>query len=663
MSAIAASSLQPFEPPFFARVRLRAQRRVLWLREQWARDGLPAEGLVIGGAEIDRILGGAEREQEQAFHDTDGNAAALGRAIAEADRRFGDDLRWRALGTNLRLNAAEIDLLALAVALDFDPWFRRVCGYLHDDATVSGASPWLSAQLFGHSPSDALASGGLVHWRLAAPAEAQQMWGPANVWVADPAIAAWLCGRTDGMTPLRVPASRLHERELVQALAFVKPLVDAVPRRAIELQLKGAPGSGRRTFAAQLARELGRDAFAADLGDGAGADAAIRAARTARLADAVLCVTGTEALPPPAWQALRERCDFLVVAAEAAPPRIDAARQIITLGPLTRAARETLWRELTGGEAPAAIADWSLTAGEVVAASHAAPAGEEAVAAACPRLSDRELSELLTSMPLPYTWDDIVLPESVSRELTDFEDQIRLRGAVLDDWGFESLVPGVRGTTAMFAGPSGTGKTMAAQVLARSRGLPLYRVDLANVVNKYIGETEKNIARIFNAAQRAEAILFFDEADALFGRRTQVRDAHDRYANIEIDYLLQRMESFDGIAILATNRKSDLDAAFLRRLRLVIDFSLPAPEERRRLWRLALREKSPRGEELLEEIDWNFLTEKLPLTGAEIKSAVLAAAFRARADESRIAMRHLLHAARREMTKRGAVLRAPEWEK
>jgi DNA polymerase III delta prime subunit len=183
-------------------------------------------------------------------------------------------------------------------------------------------------------------------------------------------------------------------------------------------------------------------------------------------------------------------------------------------------------------------------------------------------------------MPLPYRWADLVLAPHVAEHLRELEARARLRGDVLDGWGLADLTVMGRGVSALFAGPSGCGKTMAAQVLARSLDLELYRVDLAGVVSKYIGETEKHLRTVFDACQRAPVLLLFDEADALFGKRTQVKDAHDRFANIEIDYLLQRMERFDGLAVLATNRKADLDSAFLRRLRFVIDFVPPAAAER-----------------------------------------------------------------------------------
>ena len=217
--------------------------------------------------------------------------------------------------------------------------------------------------------------------------------------------------------------------------------------------------------------------------------------------------------------------------------------------------------------------------------------------------------------------------------------------------------------TALFAGPSGTGKTMAAQVLARSLGLELYRVDLAGVVNKYIGETEKHLRAVFAACERAPVMLFFDEADALFGKRMQVNDAHDRFANIEVDYLLQRMEQFDGVAVLATNRKGDLDTAFMRRLRFTIDFAPPTIAERELLWRLALEGSADTdGRPLVGEVDWPGLARELDLTGAGIKAAALSAAFLARTEEAPIDTRHLLAAARRELEKQGVVVRAGRLE-
>jgi SpoVK/Ycf46/Vps4 family AAA+-type ATPase len=217
------------------------------------------------------------------------------------------------------------------------------------------------------------------------------------------------------------------------------------------------------------------------------------------------------------------------------------------------------------------------------------------------------------------------------------------------------------GISVLFAGPPGTGKTMAAEILAIKLGLPMYRIDLSQVVNKYIGETEKNLKRVFDAADISDMILFFDEADSLFGRRTEVSDAHDRYANLEISYLLERMERFKGLAILATNRKKDLDEAFLRRLRYVIDFPLPGIEQRKRIWRQVIPPNADSS-----ELDFDFLAKQFPLAGGNIRSIVFNACLQSAADSSAgaspkrrlLTMKSVLIAIRREHDKMNRSLSA-----
>jgi SpoVK/Ycf46/Vps4 family AAA+-type ATPase len=216
---------------------------------------------------------------------------------------------------------------------------------------------------------------------------------------------------------------------------------------------------------------------------------------------------------------------------------------------------------------------------------------------------------------------------------------------VYDEWELRRLVPHGQGVTALFAGPSGTGKTMAAEIVAGRLGLDLYRVDLSAVVSRYIGETEKNLRRLFDAAESGAAVLLFDEADALFGKRTEVKDAHDRYANVEVNYLLQRMEQYAGIAVLTTNRKGDLDEAFLRRLRVVLTFPLPDLARRRRIWERMLANDAPRG-----ALDLDVLA-RLEITGGSIRNIVLAAAFLAAETGDPLSMTHLMGAARREYGK------------
>jgi SpoVK/Ycf46/Vps4 family AAA+-type ATPase len=252
----------------------------------------------------------------------------------------------------------------------------------------------------------------------------------------------------------------------------------------------------------------------------------------------------------------------------------------------------------------------------------------------------------------PYSRSDLVLAQELLDELDLASAWIRNRRRVFEDWGFGRRVVLGRGLTALFAGEPGTGKTMAAQVLARELGLELFRVDLSRVMSKYIGETEKNLARLFDDAQASGAILFFDEADALFGKRSEVKDAHDRYANLEIGYLLQRMEEHTGTTVLATNRVGDLDEAFMRRFHFILNFPMPKPPERRRIWEGML----PRDAEREAGIDFDVLVRDYEISGGEIRNSVLSAAFIAADEGVPIGLQHLKRGLRRELLKVGRVL-------
>ncbi len=255
-----------------------------------------------------------------------------------------------------------------------------------------------------------------------------------------------------------------------------------------------------------------------------------------------------------------------------------------------------------------------------------------------------------------YIWEDIVLPEDSLAQLREICQRVAHRHRVLGEWGFDRKLSLGKGTNALFAGPSGTGKTMAAEIIANALGLDLYRIDLAGVVSKYIGETEKNLDRVFSAAENANAILFFDEADALFGKRSEVRDSHDRYANIEISYLLQKMEEYDGIAILATNLRQNLDDAFMRRLAFTVYFPFPDEASRRRIWAGIWPVEMPLG----DEVDLDYLARQFKLSGGNIKNIALASAFLAAEDERPVTMAHLFQATRREHQKMGKTLSESE---
>jgi AAA+ superfamily predicted ATPase len=255
------------------------------------------------------------------------------------------------------------------------------------------------------------------------------------------------------------------------------------------------------------------------------------------------------------------------------------------------------------------------------------------------------LDTLAERIEAKATWDDIVLRDDLRGLLHQIANQVQQRGKVYEDWGFRQRMNRGLGLVTLFAGESGTGKTMAAEVIANELRLNLYRIDLSAVVSKYIGETEKNLRRLFDAAEDGGAILFFDEADALFGKRSQVKDSHDRYANIETNYLLQRMEAYQGLAILATNMKSGLDDAFTRRLRFIVTFPVPEQEDRQRIWQKVFPPDTP-----LAELDYSRLAG-FNLTGGSIYNAALNGAFLAAQAEQPVSMPHLLNAIRTEFLK------------
>lgn len=253
------------------------------------------------------------------------------------------------------------------------------------------------------------------------------------------------------------------------------------------------------------------------------------------------------------------------------------------------------------------------------------------------------------------TWSHLVLPSQQLKQLQEAVNRLYMQGKVLDDWRFLEGRRGARGVRMLFSGPPGTGKTLSAEVLASSLDVDLLQVDLSRVVSKWIGETEKNLAQVFETAERAKAVLLFDEADALFGKRTEVSDAHDRYANLETAYLLSRLERFEGMAILTTNLRQNIDAAFTRRLEFIVDFGEPSQEQRLALWKCHL----PDGAPLAAEVQLEEIANRFAIVGGLIRNAAVAAAFLAAADNSAISNEHFINAIRREYEKSGKPYREP----
>jgi SpoVK/Ycf46/Vps4 family AAA+-type ATPase len=333
---------------------------------------------------------------------------------------------------------------------------------------------------------------------------------------------------------------------------------------------------------------------------------------------------------------------------------------VVSVPALTFAERVTAWRRLLpDADVDGVAARFRLGLGQISRAAdiaHASARGEGRSSLASGDLergareaSRTALGTLATRVEPRHGWDDLVLPSRQLEQLHQIDARLRHRDLVLSGWGFERIAGRAEGLKILFAGPSGTGKSMASSVLAAGLGLDLFRIDLAGLVSKYVGETEQNLERLFAAAHDANAVLLFDEADALFGKRSEVKDAHDRYANIEVAYLLQRMEDHPGAVVLATNLRSNMDDAFLRRLDVVVDFPLPTVEDRKRLWRHMLPDEAP----VADDVDVDELAKLFELTGGSIRNCTVTAAFLSAADGGSITMAHVVQAVALEYRKNG----------
>lgn len=325
--------------------------------------------------------------------------------------------------------------------------------------------------------------------------------------------------------------------------------------------------------------------------------------------------------------------------------------------------RKKIWEDiLSESEMAGDLAGrFRFTEGQIISAVSAArrqgllhPVGvdkilEDDILTGCRTQCNQRLSEFAIQIDPRASWRHIVLPEDHISQIREICGHLKYRYVVYEEWGIDRHRSSGKGLNVLFSGPSGTGKTMTAEVIANELKLELYKIDLSKVVNKYIGETEKNLNRIFMEAEASNAILFFDEADALFGKRSDVKDAHDRYANIEVGYLLQKMEEYEGMTILATNLRQNMDEAFVRRIQFIVDFPLPDEDHRYKIWHVHFPKNAPCS----NDIDFKFLARQFKLTGGNIRNIVINASFLAASDGRKICMKHLIHATRRELQKMG----------
>ena len=446
--------------------------------------------------------------------------------------------------------------------------------------------------------------------------------------------------------------------------------------------LNGPAGAGKRFQIEHLCARRGERCVFADLaGDGWEA-CAEEAALCARLEDAWLCLyhldrqdSAGDAVPPDdAMAAALERLETgklkrFFLSRLPLRTRLRTLEIAVELSLPTERERVELFRACLDGQRLAAdctaeqlASTFRFSPRQIVlaceqAAGMARLQGVEELSAAllyraCYRQVVHRLGDLASPVPPAFIWDDVVMPESQKRLMQQACRHIQFQHRVYYQWGFEEKVRYGRGLSILFAGAPGTGKTMCAQVIANQLNMEMYKINLSQIVSKYIGETEKNLRAVFQEARNANCILFFDECDALFGKRSEVKDAHDRNANVEVAYLLQQIEEYDGVCILATNLIGNIDAAFMRRITYVVRFPFPDPPMREQIYRRTIPKAAP----VAPDIDWQFLAEKFELSGGHIKNIVLAAAFMAAGEDSPISMGHLLRAAVNEMRKNDIVV-------
>jgi len=595
--------------------------------------------------------------------------------VAGVDDGLAPELAGTGLGAvaeRFALSPFERDVLALCAAVELDGAVPALCAKAHGDPTCGHVTFGLALAVLDGA-----------HWSALAPAGPLRRW--QLVTLGEGAITR---------APLRIDERVLHY------LAGVDYLDERLAAIAEPLTPRHALSPSQQEAASRLARHLEREADRGGAAQLTGPDPAAREAVAATACAALGC--RLYALPVDAIPAVAAEQDMVlriwqreVVLSSSAmlvdAERIDGgdARSEVSIGrfvdrlagsvlvsardPLgslrrpslridvgrpTADERRALWNAALApagaqlnGATDDLVAQFEVDAAAIdsVVAEAVADGRDEGIPVrlwdACRRQTRPRLDELAQRIEPVAGWDDLVLPDRQRAVLHEIAAHVRHRSLVYERWGFVRKSTRGLGIAALFTGPSGTGKTMAAEVLARELRLDLYRIDLSSVVSKYIGETEKNLRRVFDAAEGTGAVLVFDEADALFGKRTEVRDSHDRYANIEVSYLLQRVEAYRGLAVLTTNLRNAIDTAFLRRIRFVVTFPFPEHEQRLEIWRRVFPAETP-----LADVEAGRLAQ-LDVAGGNIRNIALNAAFLAAAAGEPVRMAHLLTAARNEYAK------------
>ncbi|CAM5443563.1 MULTISPECIES: ATP-binding protein [Streptomyces] len=642
-------------------------------------------GLYLSDETIHRLLEHGRPLTVTAPDHTDTDFLAEAESRADAAEAAGHVIRLRTLARDFGLSVLDTEILLIALVPDLDDRFEQFYGYLNDDVTRRRPTIGLALGLCGLSAADAgarsrlspqapLRAGGLLL------VEDQDRPFLARTLRVPDRVTAHLLGDdtpdpriVDLLVPWQVAPGAGDASGLARALATGVPLA----------YLREEQGGAGTALAASALTRAGRGVLGVDLDrlarDPHPAEAVRVLSREARLTTAGLVCAPLDALTrePDKTEIIRLVTDVPVSAVLIGRVPWDATWSfrpplLLHAPRVEPSARAALWADaypapvppelnLTHLLSPFLLAPDQITRAAQGASQAAALDGgtlhPDHIRAGARSQNAAGLDRLARRMEPAVSWPDLVLPPDTLTQLRELTARARHRDRVLGEWGMRPGGGRGRGVTALFAGDSGTGKTMSAEVIAADLGLDLYTVDLATVIDKYVGETEKNLERIFSEAAGINGVLLFDEADAVFGKRSEVKDAHDRYANVESAYLLQRMETFDGLAILATNLRANLDDAFTRRLDLVIDFPVPDPAQRRALWDRCLGPVLPRTTDL----DLDFCAQSFELAGGNIRSVAVTAAYLAAESGTPVTMADLIHAVQREYQKLGRLTLASEF--
>lgn len=658
-------------------------------------------GLVISRSEIDELFAQPQAGLDAAsFEAIDQSYRQAEMDVAhtiQAAEAAGATLRLVQLLNAFQLNPFEYDAFLLCLAPSVDLRYERLFGYIQDDVTLRRPTVnGILQVLVGNSENRLrllpafLKNNRLLHHRLVhfhgegeepMPLLTRQL-------MADECVVAWLLGhyqpdsRLERFVEIQAGPPTVEDRML--AADAWQMVSEAINGQTVALFHGGDLGIQLAT-ARLLASSAELPLMTIDLAGAVGAGLSVRDSlstilRDARLTGSMLFIQGWDiclTAGAPASDLVKmlfgALCPVIVSSEKEwhshGVERSDSILRVTLERPSYRRRLE-FWRHYLDGidfplgedvDVQPIASQFALTSRQiqdaVATARDTALQRKDAILrrdiiSAARAHSSPNLSGLAQKIDPRYDWADLVLPEDQKAMLREMVQTVKGRGVVMEEWGVGRKLKASAGVTVLFAGPPGTGKTMAAEVITSDLGLDLYKLDLSMVVSKYIGETEKNLGRIFDEAQSSSAVLFFDEADAIFGKRSEVKDSHDRYANMEVSYLLQRMEQYDGVTILATNLRANMDEAFTRRMQFIVDFPFPDEEERLRIWRTLLPVDLPQA----ADIDLSLFASRFKLAGGNIRNIIVGAAYLAAANGGHVTMEHLLHSTRRELQKMGRLI-------